>query len=30
MKNFQCSDILMFYFAYILKLNKDKETGKSS
>ena len=29
--NFQCSDILIFYCAYLLKLNKDKKkTGKSS
>ena len=29
--NFKCSDILVFYFAYLLKLNKDKKkTGKSS
>ena len=23
--NFQCRDILIFYFAYLLKLNKDKK-----
>ena len=29
--NFQCGDILILYFAYLLKLDKDKETtGKSS
>ena len=29
--NYQCSDILVFHFAYLLKLNKDKEkTGQSS
>ena len=28
---FQCSDILIFYCAYLLKLNKDKKkTGNSS
>ena len=24
-KNYQCSDILIFFFAYLLKLNKDKK-----